>query len=67
MEGTNKMPRYMKEYAQNKMIKINAEALSGKYQDYPHAARIAAIEGAKIAYQRGLITIDEAMKLIAEA
>ena len=62
MEARNKAPRFMKEYA-NYRIRDYMEALgnerSSKYTDI--------ILNVIHVYERGLITIDEAMQLINEA
>lgn len=65
MEGRNRIPRYMQEYAKNKSRRIAEEQYSGRISNA--VERIADIEGIKAVYSRGLITLDEAMQAISEA
>ena len=65
MEGRNRIPRFMEEYARNKSKRIEEEQYSGRINNA--VERIASIEGYKAVYSRGLITLDEAMTAIAEA
>lgn len=65
MEGINKMPRYMKEYANSKITYLCRNYAENA--EFPITEKIAEVVRAQEVYRRGLITIDEAMKLIAEA
>lgn len=57
-----KIPRFIREYANEKRRMINALPIeSERKTEY-----LKAVDGAERAYGRGLITIDEAMKMILE-
>lgn len=63
----NKAPRYMKEYASN--IKKSAEAYKKRFNhenDEPWNETIESAEKIVKNYERGLITENEAMRLLAE-
>ena len=63
----NKVPRYMKEYASS--IKKSAEAYKKRFNhenDDPWNETIKSTEKIVKIYERGLITENEAMRLLAE-
>ncbi len=57
-----KIPRFIREYANEKRRMINSFPLESEQK----TALLKAVDGAERAYGRGLITIDEAIKLILE-
>lgn len=58
-----KIPRFIREYANEKRRAINALPI----EDERKTAFLENVSGAEYAYGRGLITTDEAIKLILEA
>ena len=65
MERTIRQPRFMREYAQNKCKQIANEGINGRCTNA--FERIARITTMQTAYSHGIITLDEAMREIAEA
>lgn len=59
----NKLPRFLKEYANHKKQSItNNELMQEKYKE----KGVSNIDKALKAYEKGLITIDESMKMILD-
>lgn len=59
----NKIPRFMKEYASYQIKSMNKYDLMAESVKAKACQRIT---NAQSAYYRGLITVDEAMKIICE-
>lgn len=60
----NKAPRFIQEYINYKITKL-CSVLKDQ-PDFPLRSKIIAMKRYKDLYQRGLITLDEAMQGIAE-
>ena len=58
-----KIPRFIREYANEKRKTINALPIEDKRK----TAFLENVSGAEYAYSRGLITTDEAIKLILDS